>query len=47
MGLAGELVPQSQSAGHWRKVEIFEGVEEYWVLWTLDMKKNPWARLLA
>ena len=30
-----------------RKVKIFEGVQEYRVLWTLDMKENPWARLLA
>jgi hypothetical protein len=30
-----------------RKVKILEGVEEYRVLWTLDMKENPGARLLA
>src|SRR5215471_5516128 len=30
-----------------RKVKILEGVEERRVLWTLDMKENPWARLLA
>src|SRR5215469_14486131 len=30
-----------------RKAKILEGVEECGVLWTLDMKENPWARLLA
>ena len=30
-----------------RKVKILEGVAEYRLLWTLDMKENAWARLLA
>jgi len=43
----GRAQQATHESGNPRKVKLFEGVEEYRVLWTLVMKENPWARLLA